>query len=495
MRNLKFKIIISVYICLIFLALYNAFQSYQNNISNAKQTVFAKLTTISNLLANQISGDLHEKIINQYKNQDDIKTSYENADYLSIHTILAQTQASAGISSPIYTLFPSNDYKNLFFGVTSSQNPYYKHRYHTPPKEIIADYEKGGIIDEYIDENGIWLSSFSPIKNKAGKVVAIIQTDQNFEEFMTDVNKKLIGNISFIALIYSVIGFLLYLFLKEVLKKEEDYNSTQKKYKQELEEQVNHRTKELSVVNKKLLIVNKELESFFYSTSHDIRGPLCRILGLSSLAKSEDDKQELVEMIEIESQKMDNMLKKMILVNNLRTKELKIENVFAGDIVNTVLSNLKKKYHQSKAEVVIKTEPQYSKQFSSDVEIIESIICNLLDNAFKFSDGVNPKIAISYFIDKNGILSRTVANNGLEFTQKEMKHAFELFKNASLKDGDADGIRLGLYTIKIALDKLNGVIEINSNTKNMTEIKVLIPDFYFGDKINLMVADNQIITA
>jgi signal transduction histidine kinase len=484
-----------VYICLIFLALYNTFHSYQNNISQAKQTVFAKLSTISNLLAKQINGDLHEKLITQYKNQDDIKTSSQDADYKSLHHILAQAQTAAGIRTPIYTLFPANDFKKFFFGVTSSENPYYKHLYHTPPKELIADYEKGGFIDEYIDENGIWLSSFAPIKNKAGKVVAIIQVDQNFEEFMIEVNKKLIGNISFIALIYSVIGFLLYLFLKEVLQKEEVYSLTQQKYKQELEEQVNHRTKELSVVNKKLVDVNKELESFFYSTSHDIRGPLCRILGLSSLAKSEDDKQELVEMIEIESQKMDNMLKKMILVNNLRTKELKIEPVFVCDTVNTVLSKIKKKYHQSKAEVVIKTETQTLKQFNSDTQIIESIICNLLDNAFKFSDGINPKIAISSFIDKNGILSLTVANNGLEFTAKEMKHAFELFKNASLKDGDADGIRLGLYTIKTALDKLNGVIEINTNVQNMTEIKVLIPDFYIGHKIELLIANDQIIIA
>ncbi len=385
MNNLKFKIIISVYICLFVLAFYNAFNSYHNNISQAKQTIFAKLSTLSKTLASQIDGDNHERIINKFKNKDAINVVSQDEDYFKIHQLLKQFKSSSSLNSPIYTLFPSNNHQKFYFGVTSSQQPYFRHQYETPPKELIDNFTKGGYIDEYKDENGTWLSSFTPIKNKAGKVVAIVQADQNFEEFMIDVNHKLIGNISFIILIYSVFGFLLYLFLKQVLEREEVYTSDQSKHKEELEIQVNKRTQELNISNKKLHSVNKELESFFYSTSHDIRGPLCRILGLSFLAKIEDDKQELVEMIEIESQKMDNMLKKMISVNNLRIKTLKIENVLVSDMVNNVLFKTKKKYDASKAEVIIKTETQSLNKFNSDKEIIESIVFNLLDNAFKWN--------------------------------------------------------------------------------------------------------------
>nr|MBC7612080.1 HAMP domain-containing histidine kinase [Pseudopedobacter sp.] len=473
MKNFKLKIIISVYICLISLAFYNAFHSYNSSIDQAKNAAFSKLTTISHILSNQISGDAHQKLTSVYSNKDQIGTTEQDYEYNSIHQILAKTAKSLKLNTPIYTLFRSPDKKNLYFGVTSSENPYFRHIYQSPPKELIENFDKGGFVDEYNDENGIWLSAFSPIKNSEGKIVAVVQADQNFNEFMLSVRLMLIKNISFALLIYSVIGFFLYLFLKEILKKEEAYTNSQDNYNRELEIQVDKRTKELNVLNSKLKAVNNELSSFFYSTSHDIRGPLCRILGLSSLAKEEDNKQELVELIELESQKMDDMLKKMILVNNLRTKDLEIEPVVVSDKINQILYLINKKYLKTKAEITIKTETQNLNKFHSDTKILESIITNILDNAFKFSDIKKPKININTFIDSNGILSLSISNNGIKFTEKEKEHAFELFKNK----GQADGIRLGLYTIKTAVDKLNGIVSIEDQDQS-TEIKVFIPDYY-----------------
>lgn len=473
MKNFKFKIIVSVYLCLISLAFYNAFHSYNSSIDQAKSSAFSKLSTISHILSNQISGDIHEKLTSDYSKKDQIGTTDQNYEYNYIHQILTKTEKSLNLKTPIYTLFRSPNKKNIYFGVTSSEVPYYRHEYQSPPKELLENFDEGGFIDEYVDENGIWLSAFSPVKNSRGETVAIVQADQNFKEFMLNVKWALIKNISIVLVIYSVIGLLLYFFLKEILKKEEDYTLSQNNYNKELEEQVKKRTSELNILNSKLKAVNNELSSFFYSTSHDIRGPLCRILGLSSLAKMEDDKQELVELIEIESQKMDLMLKKMVLVNNLRTKILKIEPIIVPDTMNNILSVMNKKYSKTKAEITINTETQSLNKFHSDKEILESIIVNLLDNAFKFSDTLNPKININTTIDRNGILSLTIANNGLKFTEKEKDHAFELFKNK----GEADGIRLGLYTIKTAVDKLNGIVSIGDNNQS-TEINILIPDFH-----------------
>ncbi|MBU0695445.1 MAG: HAMP domain-containing histidine kinase [Bacteroidetes bacterium] len=473
MKNFKLKIIISVYLCLISLAFYNAVHSYNSSIDQAKSAAFSKLTTISHILSNQINGDMHQKLTYKYSSKDQIATTKQNYEYNFIHQILAKTEKSLNLNTPIYTLFKSSDKNKVYFGVTSSENPYYRHEYKSPPKELLENFDKGGFVDEYNDENGIWLSAYSPIINSKGETVAVVQADQNFKEFMLNVKWMLIKNISIVLIIYSAIGFLLYLFLKEILQKEENYTASQNNYNKELETQVDKRTKELNILNAKLKGVNNELSSFFYSTSHDIRGPLCRILGLSSLAKSEDDKQELVELIEIESQKMDDMLKKMILVNNLRTKNLQIEPVVIADMMNNILSVLNKKYRTTKAEITIQTETQSLNKFHSDTEILESIFTNILDNAFKFSDIKKPKININTFIDSNGILSLSISNNGIKFTKNEKEHAFELFKNK----GQADGIRLGLYTIKTAVDKLNGIVSIEDQDQ-LTEIKVLIPDYY-----------------
>ncbi|MBK0382607.1 HAMP domain-containing histidine kinase [Pedobacter sp. SD-b] len=481
MKFLKLKIIISVYVCLIVLALYNTFHVYETNKQNGKQGVFAKLSTIASILSKQIDGDELQKITKDFNKKDQIKNAKQDSSYYQIHQQLKNIQKSSKITSPIYTLVRSNEPNKFLFAVTSSNKPYYLHTYHNPPSELIKNFDKGGDLDEYKDENGIWLSSFAPIKNRSGQVVAVVQIDKNFNEFLKDVNNDLINSILFIVLVYSVIGFFLYLFLKDVLKKEEAYIKTQKNYKNELEKEVKQRTNELNNANRQLVKVNSELESFFYSTSHDIRGPLCRILGLTSLAKVEDDKQEIVEMIEVESQKMDDMLKKMVLVNSIRTKEVLIEEVAVYDRINHILKQIKSKYTNIKPDIKIKIATQDLKKFHTDLEIFESIVTNIFDNSFKFSDNISPKIIINSFVDKDGIFSLTVENNGQKFSEIEINNAFELFKKAN-KKGDMDTIRLGLYTIKTCTDKLNGVVNISYNN-GLTMLKVLLPDYYLDNSI------------
>ncbi len=88
----------------------------------------------------------------------------------------------------------------------------------------------------------------------------------------------------------------------------------------------------------------------------------------------------------------------------------------------------------------------------------------------------------------NGILSLTVANNGIKFTSIELENAFELFKNGNTNNNTPDnGLKLGLYSIKTAVNKLNGLVEIKTNTNDMTEIKVLIPDFYITKEIDTLL--------
>ena len=82
----------------------------------------------------------------------------------------------------------------------------------------------------------------------------------------------------------------------------------------------------------------------------------------------------------------------------------------------------------------------------------------------------------------------SVANNGSKFSDVEIKHAFELFKNASNYRDIKDGIRLGLYTVKIAINKLNGSVQIETDCNDMTKIKVLIPDYYIVDEIKETLA-------
>lgn len=485
MKFLKFKIIISVYLCLIFLAVYNTFHAYSTDKLSAKQKVFVKLSTVANILAEQIDGDDHEKVTAKFNTKDQIKNSSEDAIYNKIHLKLREIQKSSNINTSIYTLVKSNKNNQFLFAITSNRSPYYFHTYHTPPKELLEGFNKGGNIDEYNDENGVWLSSFAPIKNKLGKVVAVVQIDKNFQEFLEEINNHFLNNMILVVLVYSVIGFILFFIFKDVLQKQETYSKIQDNYKNELENEVRQRTLDLNIANIQLTKSSNELESFFYSTSHDIRAPLCRILGLASLARFEDDKQEIVDMIEKESQKMDNMLKKMVLVNGIRTKPIVVEEILVNDKINQILKKVVSKYN--KTFIKIKLDSKSLKSFRTDVKMFESIVTNIFDNAFKFSDSLSPKIIINSFVDNDGVFCLSVENNGKTFSEVELKNAFELFKKAH-KKGDMDTLRLGLYTVKNCIDKLNGVVDISHNN-DLTMVKVLIPDYHLDKKLMRVLPD------
>lgn len=480
MKYLKLKIIVSVYICLIGLAVYNTFHVYQVNKQSAKDKVFAKLETVANLAAMQINGDQHQAITKKFFTKDAIINTTQDENYNQIHTKLKNIQQASGIGTPIYTLI-KNTSNSLVFGVTSSENPYYLHKYHTPPQVLLEKFNIGSNLDEYKDENGIWLSAFSPIKTKAGEVVGIVQVDKNFNEFLDEINQELIENIFFIIFIYSIIGMFLFVFLKDVLKQEENYNKSQQDYKVELESEVKRRTNELMIANDQLKTVNNELESFFYSTSHDIRGPLSRILGLSYLAKIDEDYKHILDMIEFESKKMDSMLVKMVNVNTLRSKNVVVETVKTKDIIDDVLTAIKGNYKEK--EVHLKLEYNNSVNiFNTDKEILNAILTNAIDNSFKFSDTVDPKVYVSANIDKDHVLNISVGNNGKTFSDVERQNAFDIFKKAH-RFGDTDTIRLGLYTIKNCIDKLNGIVQIEERN-GFTYLNIVIPDFNMEEKLS-----------
>jgi len=479
MKFLKLKIIISVYLCLVGLALYTIINTYITDKQDAKDKVFAELKIVVNLASIQINGNQHQKLTSTYLTKDDILTNFQDQNYLEIHNQIKKIQIASKKENPIYTLIKSKD-NTLLFGVTSAEQPYYLHPYHTAPKKLLQKLNIGANLDEYEDENGTWLSAFSPIKTTKGEVVGIVQVDENFNEFINGLNKELRENIFFNVFIYSIIGIFLFAFLQEVLNNEENHNKTQLNYKIQLENEVKTRTKELMISNDQLKKVNMQIESFFYSASHDIRGPLSRILGLSYLAKIDENYEEILDMIEIESQKMDKMLIKMIVVNNLRTCEIKIETIKTKDIIDDVLFSIKDNFKDK--QVHLKIECNNSVDFfNTDQEMLKAILTNAIDNSFKFSDINEPKVFIKASINQDQILHIAIGNNGKTFSDIEKQNAFDIFKRAH-KLGDTDTIRLGLYTIKTCIDKLNGIVEIN-NQDGLTYLNILIPDANLTQKI------------
>jgi serine phosphatase RsbU (regulator of sigma subunit) len=180
-----------------------------------------KLSGISKTTSIQIDGMQHQLLFEKYQKKDDIKSNEADSNFSYIQRILKNSQEINGIKTPIYTLV-YDDSKKVFYYVVKSDNPNYRHEWKEFKPQHVDQYLTGGVVRPYTDENGTWLSSFSPIKNNKGEVVGLVQVDSQFDEFIqrTWDEIKFRGLIS--ISIISVIGFLLLRSIRGILRKEEE---------------------------------------------------------------------------------------------------------------------------------------------------------------------------------------------------------------------------------------------------------------------------------
>lgn len=235
-KNITGRILMTVFAGLFGLSSYFIYTEYQNHIELVEEDVLSCLQGISRTLSLQLSGDDLTILFNNFPNKDDIKSTEENEIYQTQHNILKRAVEINGIESPIYTLSFDSAKKEFFFGITSSENPYYRHPYKQYPKELLKYYTQGNFIPMYKDEHGTWLSAFAPIKDSQGIVRAVIQVDKPFDAFIMEARKDLFTNISVSLLVCLIIGFVLYRLIKGILDEEEKLKKEKEKSKRLIEQ-------------------------------------------------------------------------------------------------------------------------------------------------------------------------------------------------------------------------------------------------------------------
>src|SRR5690606_16972960 len=103
--------------------------------------------------------------------------------------------------------------------------------------------------------------------------------------------------------------------------------------------------------------INKELDSFVYSVSHNLKAPLMSVLGLLNLAKLEDEKlgnafSSYLQMMERSIHKLDDTLQEILDYSKNARKELSVEMV---DLAKMVRDNLEKMEFMPGAQLIKKT--------------------------------------------------------------------------------------------------------------------------------------------
>jgi signal transduction histidine kinase len=217
--------------------------------------------------------------------------------------------------------------------------------------------------------------------------------------------------------------------------------------------------------------VNEELELFIYKASHDLRGPLASILGLTSLAKKEKNSEETANylgMIDESAKKLDSIL--MALVKSLQIKDA---TNFEDDInLHELLDEILKRfmgYEGFSALEIIKAD-SLNKNIHSSRLVLDSVFQNIIENAIKYR---NPEALKSYLkiylTETEKEIEITLEDNGIGIDAASADKIFDMYYRASDK---GKGTGLGLYLVKNGMNKLGGTIKVASELGRGTKFIV-----------------------
>lgn len=229
--------------------------------------------------------------------------------------------------------------------------------------------------------------------------------------------------------------------------------------------------------NEQLIKINKELDSFVYSVSHDLRSPLSSILGLVNIAKLEGfRKPEMLgtyfEMIERSVLKLDDTIKEILDYSRNARGELNIEVVDLKTMIHNAFDQMQylPGFHGTLKQVNV----QNHTTLYSDVYRVSVILLNLISNSLKYGDETRDQ----KFIHVTGTITPAhcilqVHDNGIGIHSDYIDHVFNMFYRATDR---SQGAGLGLYIVKEMVEKLSGTISIDSELGHGTTITISIPN-------------------
>ena len=242
-----------------------------------------------------------------------------------------------------------------------------------------------------------------------------------------------------------------------------------------LSTEIERQTHGLKLANKELIEQNTRLEQFAYIISHNLRAPIARLIGLTSILDSTTPSEldEIHTMIRQSSKELDGIVKD--LTGILAIQRLSPTQYSEIDL-QTVIAKIKSIFEKEIKDTgaIVETELKWKYLFSLS-PYVESILLNLISNALKYRhpDRV-PRIMIRSAMEKDSI-HLFIEDNGLGIDlRRHGSNVFNLYKRFHFH---VEGKGLGLYLVRTQVEALGGKIEIKSEIERGTTFEVRFPSY------------------
>ena len=231
---------------------------------------------------------------------------------------------------------------------------------------------------------------------------------------------------------------------------------------------------ELAESNAKLQKINKQLDRFVYTASHDLKAPLSSISGLISIYRQEPDakmKETYIDLMEKSVHKLEGFIRDIVSYSRNTRVVLNPEAINLQEFTKDIFDTLSFSDNADSLEYQIQVSGLSS--IHTDRMRLENILRNLISNAINYSDKKKPKTKISITAEiTEAYASITITDNGIGISEEDLPKIFEMFYRAS---GGGDGSGLGLFIVAEAVEILEGKIDVQSKPKEGTSFTIQIP--------------------
>jgi light-regulated signal transduction histidine kinase (bacteriophytochrome) len=224
-----------------------------------------------------------------------------------------------------------------------------------------------------------------------------------------------------------------------------------RKLNEELEERMRERTAQL-------VAVNKELEAFSYSVSHDLKAPLRGIDGYSRLLE-EDYREQLdgegrrfLRNIRQGAAQMHQLIEDLLNYSRMERRLLHSTSLDLQALVQALVAERMPELEQSGVELRMAV-PDISVR--ADRDGLAIVLRNLLENAFKFSRSAQPPTVEIGARAEGDRAILWVRDNGIGFDMKFHDRIFEIFQRLQRAE-DYPGTGIGLALVRKAMQRMGG---------------------------------------
>ncbi|MCD6018102.1 MAG: two component system sensor histidine kinase [Bacteroidetes bacterium] len=209
-------------------------------------------------------------------------------------------------------------------------------------------------------------------------------------------------------------------------------------------------------LNAELRNINKELESFSYSVSHDLRAPLRAINGYSNILKMDYEKvldengRQILDAICNNTIRMSTLIDELLEFSKLGRKEVQKRDIVMNELVDNVLIEI---HRSMKHRAKIKMGTLHN--IKADQRLLHQVMLNLISNAIKYSSKNEVPVVEISSEERNNEIVFSIKDNGVGFNMDYAHKLFGVFQRLHSHE-EFEGTGVGLAIVHKIIQKHGG---------------------------------------